>query len=96
MQVKIHPSSTGTIIAVADTELIGKTLKDKQHQITVSASFYQGEEKTEAEVIHLLEHADNVNLIGKQAIPAGLKAKIIVKENISLIQGIPHAQACSC
>ena len=93
MYVKIHRSGERIVVAVADSELIGKTFKDEKYEINVNPSFYKGEEKTEEEVIEILKNADNTNLVGKKAIKAGLKAKIISKENIIIIKGIPHAQS---
>jgi len=44
-------------------------------------------------VIIIPYNATNVNMVGQQAIKAGLKAGIITQESIIMIQGVPHAQA---
>ena len=46
----------------------------------------------EEKIITLLENAENVNIVGKESIKIGIKAGIIIKENIITIEGIPHAQ----
>jgi uncharacterized protein len=92
MYVKIHISGDSHVIAVCDEYLIGKTLKNDV-TIKISEHFYKGEKKTEQEVINILKTASNINLIGKNAIQAGLKTGVITKENIKTIQGVPHAQA---
>ncbi len=98
MYLKIH--ATGQryghrfVVAVCDKSLIGKKLRDKEKniEIEVSERFYKGEEKTEEEVIKILKDATNINLIGEEAVNAGLKAEMITEENIIMIKGVPHAQ----
>lgn len=97
MYVKIHTSGydkgSGAVIAVCDEDLIGKTLKTEKIELKVSEQFYKGDTKTEDEVITILKEARNINLLGKKAVAAGIKAGIIEKEKVLLIQGVPHAQA---
>ncbi len=97
MYVKIHSAGAHAgnrqIVAVCDDDLLGKVLREKGIEFKVSESFYKGEKKTEAEVIAILKTASNINLVGKQAVEAGLKANVISKENVVVIQGVPHAQA---
>ena len=54
MQIKIHESYR-KIVAVADTDLIGKTFSEGIRQIEVKPNFFQGEEKTKEEVIEILK-----------------------------------------
>lgn len=93
MYIKIHQSQDRSVIAVCDKELIGKTLKDNKIEIKISERFYKGEEQAEDYIIKILKDADNINLMGEKAVNAGLKAGVIVKNNIRTIQGVPHAQA---
>lgn len=100
MYIKIHYTgrrfNNRFVIAVCDEDLLKKTIDDGKISITVSEHFYKGEKRNELEVIEILKDATNVNLIGENAVNAGLKAGIISKENIIRIKGIPHAQAISC
>lgn len=99
MYMKIHGSGERlgyrAVVAVCDEGILGKTLKDKKREFKVSESFYKGDKKTEEEVVAILVNASNVNLIGKEAVAAGMKAGIVSKENILVIAGVPHAQAVS-
>jgi len=99
MYVKTHANSGEgnhrCVIAVCDKNLLGKTLQQGDIEIKVSESFYKGELKEEAEVIVLLKDASNVNLIGKESVAAGIKAGVVEKENVIIIQGVPHAQYIS-
>ena len=81
------------VIAVCDKDLIGKTLKEKNIEIHVSEKFYKGDLKEENEVIEFIRDASNVNMLGKEAVNAGIEAGIITQEDIIMIAGVPHAQA---
>lgn len=97
MYVKIHktgnPHGHQAVIAVCDASLLGKTLREGTITLAISEGFYKGEKKTENEVIAILKQATNVNLVGKEAVNAGLRAGIIEKESILTIEGVPHAQS---
>lgn len=97
MYIKVH--TTGErygnryVVAVCDEDLIGKRLKDKNYDITVSERFYKGYKLDEKRLIIILKEAINVNIIGKKSVEAGIKAGIITKENVIKIKGVPHAQS---
>ena len=93
MYIKMHHSQDRCVVAVCDKELIGKTLKDGNVNLVVSERFYKGDEESEEKIISILKDADNINLMGKKAVDAGLKARVIEKDNIKIIKGVPHAQA---
>lgn len=94
MLVKIHDSYR-KIIAICDSELLGKRFEEGNMQIEVSEVFYGGEEKEEEEVVELLQDLykedATFNLVGQKSVNAAIKAGIISKEGVIRIQRIPHA-----
>ena len=94
MQIKIHESYR-KIVAVADTDLIGKTFFEGIRQIEVKPNFFQGEEKNKEELIEILRDMEKedatFNIVGKEAIETALEAKIISKDGIIIIDSIPIA-----
>jgi len=94
MQVKIHHSYRG-VVAICDSELIGKTFEEGNMHIFVNPNFFQGEDKNEKEVLKIIEKGAaedyNFNIVGKEAVKTALEAGIINKEGIKYIQGIPVA-----
>lgn len=80
------------VLACADKNLIGKTLKDKKLEVTVSENFYKGEETDEKKLQHLLAAADNINLFGKKCVGIALKKGFIKEQDIIKIAGVLHAQ----
>lgn len=90
--VKIHNSGGSSVLCVCDEDLIGKTLSEGNLVIMVTAKFYQGNTKSEEEVILLMKSASNINILGKDSIAIALKAGVIIEDNIRMIGGVPHAQ----
>lgn len=94
MLVKIHRSYRN-VVAICDSELLGKTFEDGNRIIEVKPGFFKGEKKTEEEVLKIIEKESSedatFNIIGKRAVAAVLKAGIIKKEGIKKTRGVPVA-----
>ena len=94
MIVKVHQTHEGKkIVAVCDQELIGKKLKEKNIQLDLSSGFYNGEKKSEEDILKLFDEAYIVNLVGENAVNLGKKAGIVLEENVLYVHKIPHVQA---
>ncbi len=93
MLIKIHKSYRD-VIAVCDSGLLGKKFEQGKLQIEMG-NFFEGEEKTEAEILEIMKDAAKedatFNIAGKQAVNCALKAGIMAREGIITIQGIPVA-----
>lgn len=92
MIVKTHKTDGKLILAICDNSLLGKKIEDGCLQLDLSSSFYNGEEKSEKEILQLMKAANSINAVGEKTIDFLLKNKIIQKENIIRIKKIPHAQ----
>ena len=94
MLVKIH-NSYRTIVAICDSDLVGKTFEEGDKQIKITENFFKGEEKTEQEVLEIIEMGTcedyTFNIVGKKSVALALKCGLIKKEGITNIQGIPVA-----
>jgi len=94
MLVKIHDSYR-LVVAICDKDLIGKKFEEGERVLEIKPSFYEGEEKTEEEVLRSIEMAAaedaTFNIVGKKAIATALKTNLIKKEGIGEIQGVPFA-----
>jgi len=93
MLIKIHESYRN-IVAVCDSELVGKRFEEGNSQIEIG-SFFGNDEKTEEEVLAIIKEADRddatFNIVGEQSCKIALKAGIINEKGIKRIQGIPVA-----
>lgn len=94
MQIKIHEAYR-TIVALCDTDLIGKYFSEGKRQIELTEHFFKGEEKTKPEVIEILRDMEKedatFNIVGKESVETALEAQIISKEGIIHIDNIPIA-----
>ena len=83
------------IVAVCDSELIGKKFEQDKFLLDVKEGFFKGEETSEEKTIEIMKHMAKedatFNIIGKKSIDAALKAGIISEEGVSEIQGIRFA-----
>lgn len=95
MCFKIHKHKDGNVLAVADADLIGKTLKAKDVEFFVNPRFY-GEEKASKEwLVKKMQSNEiiTVNLIGKEAVQTGIEAGKIDVEQVKKIGKVPHAHS---
>jgi len=94
MQIKIHEAYR-IIVALCDTDLIGKTFSQGIKQIHVRPNFFQGQEKDKHEVLEILKDMKKedaiFNIVGKESIESALEAGIIKKYGIIKIDNIPVA-----
>lgn len=94
MLIKIHRSYR-IVIALCDTELLGKYFEEDIRQLRLNEHFFKGEEVTPTEALKLLQKQMiedvSCNIVGKEAIEIAQQAGIITKENIRTMQGIPYA-----
>ena len=91
--VKIHKKSGRALIAVCDSNLLGRLFEENGKQLDLSSDFYKGEERDPVEIGDLIRNADMVNLVGEESIKLGLQEEVIEESHILKIDGVPHAQA---
>ena len=94
MFVKIHKSYRN-VIAICDSELIGKKFEEGKTLLDVKEGFYKGEEMTPEEVeeimIDMSMEDSTFNIIGKESIRIALGTRLISPEGVKTIQGIPYS-----
>ncbi len=83
------------VVAICDSDLLGKKFEEGQFQLDVKESFYKGEEMDEEQtsniIIRMSGDDATFNIVGKKSIALAIDAGIIAKEGIKTIQGIPFA-----
>ncbi len=90
--VKVHNGSR-RVVAICDKELIGRVITEGIFELKISEHFYGGEETSAEEVKKIMVEATNLNIVGKESIKLALEVKVIDKEAVVYVDGIPHAQA---
>ncbi len=89
---KIHVNETNILFACCDKEILNKEIKFNDTSIVISNKFYGTEELSEKEILKNIEECTQANVFGKKACALLLDKKIITKENIMDINGVPHVQ----
>ncbi|MBR9699997.1 DUF424 family protein [Candidatus Woesearchaeota archaeon] len=92
MIVKKHISGGKTVLAVCDSEILGKKFEEKGLQLDLSAGFYKGEEMSEENLRNQLADTYALNIVGVKSIDFFLKEGLANKEHLLVIEGIPHIQ----
>ncbi|MBM3233858.1 DUF424 family protein [Candidatus Pacearchaeota archaeon] len=94
MFIKIHKAYRD-IVAICDSDLIGKSFEEGIKILEARESFYKGDIKEEKEMIKIMKDLAKedatFNIIGKKSCDCALKAGIISKEGIKSVQGVPFA-----
>ena len=88
---KLHKTDFGTMIAICDKELSGKTLKNKDLDFFVNPRFY-GEVEIDEKILELIKESNDGNVIGNKIVKLLLKYKVISNKSIIKIGNINHAQ----
>jgi len=92
MYLKVHKVRGEVMVAVCDSELLGKTFDEGALSLTVEAAFFGEEVATVREVAEALAGASIANMVGERAVACGIETKCIDDRNILKIDGVPTAQ----
>ncbi len=93
--MKIHLQDTSReIVAACDSELLDKTLTDKEKEIEIKIekSFYGEEEFEWPEIAEKIRNGLNVNLFGNEIVDKAVKEGIIKEGGVIKVAGVKHAQ----
>jgi len=83
------------VVAICDSELLGKKFEEGDFQLDVKEGFYKGDEMNNKQVSDIirkmaLEDA-TFNIVGEKSVALAINTGIITREGIKSIQGIPFA-----
>lgn len=86
-------NSYRTVVAICDSELLGKCFEEGLFQLDIKENFYKGDRKTEQEVIQIIldmkSEDATFNIVGEKSVNCAVKCGLISKDSIKTIQGIP-------
>ena len=94
MFIKIHQSYR-QIVAICDSELLGKRFEEGDRILDVRETFYKGEQvdtnRAREIMIDLAKEDATFNIIGERAIKLALEIGLIVKSGIGRVNNIPFS-----
>lgn len=92
MLVKKHRAPDGRmILAVCDSELIGKKFTEGKHQLDLTGDFYKGEKTDEEQLKSLLRKAYSASFAGEKSVSAAVRLGFVDDDNIIRIKGVSYA-----
>jgi len=94
MFFKIHKSYR-VVVAICDSDLVGKYFEEGMFQLDVKESFYKGQEAEEEEMAKIIKRMSvedsTFNIVGEKSISLAIELGLIAEEGIKRISGIPFA-----
>jgi len=81
------------LIAICDTDILGKRFEEGKLQLDLTSQFYKGEEMDEQAAKKLLAGASHLNATGKKAVQLCVGLGFVAKAHVITIAGVPHAEA---
>jgi hypothetical protein len=96
MFIKIHKSGNiRPVIAICDSDLLGKKFEEGKRQLDVRENFYKGDKVDEEQAINILkmQAAEDAifNIVGEKSIDSAIKAGVIDEKSVAKIKKIPFA-----
>ncbi|MFH5799535.1 DUF424 domain-containing protein [Haladaptatus sp. CMAA 1911] len=92
MILKERDTGEGLLVAVCDTDVLGKTFETDELTFTVTEEFYGGDEVDEDEVVNSLNRADVANIVGADAVALAVDAGFVDEANVLELDSTRHAQ----
>lgn len=91
---KIHRSYR-TVVAICDSELIGKRFEQDKRQLDLRESFYKEREINEKELRKIIKmqiiEDSTFNIVGKESIKIAIQEGLIKKDSVAEVADIPFA-----
>jgi hypothetical protein len=94
MLVKKHFSGKKLVLAVCDSNIIGKKFVGGKRILDLSSEFYKGEEMAEEDLLALTKRCYIINAVGKDTIKFLIKNKLIEQSAVLKISNMPYTQIC--
>ncbi|WP_338726675.1 DUF424 domain-containing protein [Haladaptatus sp. DJG-WS-42] len=92
MIVNERETPEGLLVSICDADILGETFSEGDVTISVSESFYGGEEMTEAGVIASLRRATVANIVGTRSIALAVEHGFVDESTVLTIGDTRHAQ----
>lgn len=95
--IKIHNTENGDMVAMCDSSLIDRVLKDGELEINIKdySDFYKGELVNREKAVGMLKPKKlySANVVGKESVDAAIQGEIIHKDSIRKLNNVPYANA---
>jgi hypothetical protein len=80
------------MLAICDSEILGKTLREGKIVFHVKEEFYNGGRVSVEEAMDMVANSTIVNMVGKCCVEKAIKRGYVHPQAVLNIEGVPHAQ----
>ncbi|SMH71631.1 DUF424 domain-containing protein [Candidatus Nitrosotalea okcheonensis] len=87
--VKIVNQKSNRMLNICDAELVGRTVRQSDLDITITKSYYGDRIIDEKEAESLLRTSSIINMVGKKTIDLSIKIGIGSAKGVKEIEGVP-------
>lgn len=95
MLLRERQTDRGLLVSVCDADILGESFENGQVSLTVTESFYGGDDAEEVDadaMVEGLRRASIANLVGDECIDAAVAAGLVDEETVIDVGGTRHAQ----
>ena len=89
---KKYDTKEERMLAIADSDIVGKHFEEGDLQLEVTGEFYHESECGDEEALKMINDASLINATGNNIISLLLKENIIDEDKILRVGGVAHAQ----
>jgi hypothetical protein len=90
--VNIRKMGKNILLAICDSEVLGKTLRQGKIVFHIKDEFYNGGKTTIEEAISMIKNSTIVNIVGKNCVEKAIAKGYVHPDAVLQIEGVPHAQ----
>ncbi len=90
--VNLKKVGRNVVLAMCDSEVLGKTLQEGKIVFHVKEEFYNGGCVSVEEAVDMIENSTIVNMVGKCCVEKAIKKGYVHPQAVLNINGVPHAQ----
>ncbi len=90
--MKLHKEGHGTIMALSDIGLLGKTFKEGEISFKVTEGFYGGDIVDSNVILRTIHTVGSINAIGEESVALLIDSGHGNKDAVRIIDGVPHLQ----
>ena len=87
--VKIVNQKNNKMLNICDAELVGRTVRQSDLDVTITKSYYGDRIIDEKEAESLLRTSSIINMVGKKTIDLSIKIGIGSAKGVKEIEGVP-------
>lgn len=90
--MNLKKAGRNVLLAMCDSEILGKTLCEGTIIFRVKEEFYNGAKVDIEEAMAMIKNSTIVNMIGKNVVKKAIERGYVHPEAVLKIEGVPHAQ----